>query len=69
VRVTIEPDGSVTIRGAGWYWARFNAAGALVALAEGMTARPSHRQFLKDAHRALAAYVSQPRWPEMETAC
>lgn len=50
-KYTTFNDGSITIYGAGWFWAKFDTQGNVIETAPGMRARPARHQFIKSARR------------------
>jgi len=50
--VTVNEDGTYTVKGGGWFWAKFRRSAhgvALLEMAPRMTDKPAHRLFVKEA--------------------
>lgn len=50
--VHAQADGTVIVRGGGWFWARIDEAGNVQAQPEGASAKTSWRGWLRDAKAA-----------------
>ena len=53
---TKNEDGTIFLKGGGWFWIRFNAQGAIIDKAPGMDAKPAARLFIRQAKESLKAY-------------
>jgi len=52
--ITHNSDGTVTVRGSGWFWARIDRSGNVLEVPPGATKKPSWRGWLGAAKDAAA---------------
>jgi hypothetical protein len=61
--VTVNPDGTYTVKGGGWFWVRFRLlkSGALFAeeMAPGMMQKKAAREFLQSARATVEKYFPE----------
>ena len=59
MKIERNEDGTVTVRGGGYFWATLDAAGRLTGHPEGCTAKTAWRGFLAKARaRAAVAFLA-----------
>jgi hypothetical protein len=56
--VTVNADGSYTVKGGGWFWCRIDAKGNVLEMAPGMAEKKAARLFISQAKLTIKTHFS-----------
>jgi hypothetical protein len=64
--VTVNADGSYTVKGGGWFWVRMDRKGNVLEMAPNMAAKKAARLFISQAKLTIQKHYPMPTASDME---